>query len=129
YSIADRLTVTFRECDIDRKCHAWPRHQLPFKSIGVNINNARQHDQSGGVEAVAISGLRTNSRDQPLALVDIERGLLQISIQQYSPALDAHVKYLQANSASSRGIATKLSYFSRNPTASNSRKSASAARS
>src|SRR5215831_6142059 len=124
--VADGLTVAFRKRDINRKRNARTGHQLPFKSVCVNVDNAWQHDTPGCIDATAISGFGTDSEDQAFILAEIDFGLHQLSIRQYRSALNSHDWHRQAKAAAPRGNAIGASYLSRNSSAPIWRKSGSA---
>ena len=127
--VADRLPVAVDQCDVDWKIDPGARHHLPLEGIAMQVDDARQHQQTAGIDAGrAVAAIRAHGDD--LAAGNPQRGFVDFMAEQGPATFNeqlCHDAALWLNC--SWPDASADSYLSRKPSTSSLRKSGRARRS
>ena len=86
-AVRDQLPVGVDQRHVDRKVDTGPGHHLPLERIAVQVDDARQHEKVGCVDAERGSARRTADVDD-LAVGDSEGGFDQLAADQRLAAFD-----------------------------------------
>ncbi len=80
-AVGDRLPVAVEQRHIDRKIDAGARHHLPLERIAMQVDDARQHQETAGIEASepGASRGRVRADGADLTAGDPQRGFLENS--------------------------------------------------
>ena len=91
-AVRHHLPVGIDECHVDREIDAGPRHHLPLETVAMDVDDAGQNQQAGGVDAQPRRARLADAGDHAGRGIHLDAGFDQRVADEDLSAFDPQVR-------------------------------------